>query len=166
MQQAVFIPDTSGSIPCTDMPEATRLLRCGRRPDASLRSAQGLDQPDLRSDSSRPSKFPNVLLRTILKQRMTIFGLTPEALAEKAFVDLSTVNGLLDGSIQRTDVDELDFARISSALSANPDVLSGDATDFLSKPSEYDTPASLLAKARLQQMLDDHAFIQSVLDEH
>lgn len=151
MPQTAFIPDTSPSIPgacgpCSYVPEISRMLTSGRRPRL-------------------PEKFSDIPFQHIMRQRMDIFGLTPETLAEKAFVDLSTINGLLDGSIQKQDIDETELERIGSALSTCVEVLSGDAEDFVSNPSRHDTAASLQAKARLQQMLDDTAFVQSVMDE-
>lgn len=105
----------------------------------------------------------------LLRNRMEQIGYTSSALATKSFVDETLINDLLSNSIEAEQVDEFDMGLLCSALHCNKRFfLNEDARKNDLLVAAYnrgnDNRVSNLAKARIQDYLNDFDFVCDLCD--
>lgn len=105
-----------------------------------------------------------------VQDRMNLLGLTVDEVADKAFMEKQEVNAILQDEIALEDIDEFDLALISSVLHCRPEFFSDASVkekDLLCAAMNRgnDNEKSLKVKAKIQDFLNDFAFVKDVLTE-
>ena len=129
--------------------------------------------------SIKKELFIHILEREVLdmlyigkdvQDRMNLLGLTVDEVADKAFMEKQEVNAILQDEIALEDIDEFDLALISSVLHCRPEFFSDASVkekDLLCAAMNRgnDNEKSLKVKAKIQDFLNDFAFVKDVLTE-
>lgn len=101
-----------------------------------------------------------------LQERMLLFGMSPQNLADTAFVDIHTVQGLLEDRIPVEHVDSFDMDLLANALSCDTAVLTEGKRDLLSGDIPgVKNPQTFAALLEINNLMRDMAFVNSILQE-
>lgn len=105
----------------------------------------------------------------ILYDRMSVFNLDANALAEISFVDDTIINNLLSDTMLFEELDDFDKEMICNALYCDKEYFVNEQIrkrDIISSSLNRggDTPQSILVKGRIQSFLSDYIFIKDILN--
>lgn len=105
-----------------------------------------------------------------MQARMKLLGLTVDEVADKTFMDKRQVDAIIKDKIALEQIDEFDLALISSILHCKPEFFSDASVrekDLLCAAMNRgnDDGKSLKVKAKIQDFLNDFAFVNGVLTE-
>lgn len=104
-----------------------------------------------------------------LQERMYLLGNTVQELAEMAYISEETLQDLLCDRVPCEAIGEYQLSLVCSALHCSPEYFWDEGTrdgDLLvSTKSRNDSVKSMNEKARLQDYVNDYAFLEEVLSE-
>lgn len=105
-----------------------------------------------------------------LRDRMDLLGIDVSALSEITFMDEETINGIIENRISYEDVDEFDMSLICSALHCDTQYFVDSEVrkkDLLISTMNRgkDSVKSMNTKAKIQDFMNDFAFVNEVLLE-
>lgn len=105
-----------------------------------------------------------------LQDRMDLLGIDVSALSEMAFMDEDIINDIIEDKISYEDVDEFDMSLICSALHCDPHYFIDSEIrnkDLLVSTMNRgkDTVKSKKVKAKIQDFMNDFAFVNEILLE-
>lgn len=105
-----------------------------------------------------------------LQDRMNLLGINVSALSEITFIDEETISDIIENRIAYEDVDEFDMSLICSALHCDVQYFIDDEVrnkDLLISTMNRgkDSVKSKKVKAKIQDFMNDFAFINEVLLE-
>lgn len=105
-----------------------------------------------------------------VQDRMNLLGLNVEELADKTFLEENVVNAILNNEIALEEIDEFDLSLICSVLHCRENFftdVSVKEKDLLlaSMNRGADNEKSMNVKAKIQDFMNDFAFVTDVLSE-
>lgn len=105
-----------------------------------------------------------------LQDRMDLLGIDVSALSEMAFMDEDVINDIIEDRISYEDVDEFDMSLICSALHCDSHYFIDSEIrnkDLLVSTMNRgkDTVKSKKVKAKIQDFMNDFAFVNEILLE-
>lgn len=105
-----------------------------------------------------------------LQNRMNLLGIATEDLASKAFMDVDSINGIINNEVAFEEIDEFDLSLICSVLHCQPEYFYDEKVrnrDLLVSTMNRgkDNNKSMNVKAKLQDFISDFAFLNEVLGE-
>ncbi len=107
---------------------------------------------------------------TDMQERMDLLGLTAKQVAERAFMEENDINLIINNKVALDDIDEFDISLICNILHCKPEYF----TDTMVKSKDLlvaamnrgnDNEISIGVKAKIQDFLNDFAFVKEVLAE-
>ena len=106
----------------------------------------------------------------LIKERMELLDMDINSLSDKSFMDINTLESIIEEKISLEDVDEFDLNMIASALYCtseyffNSDVRERDIiTNSLNRGAN--NTKSIIMKGKIQNFVRDFVFIQAIIDE-
>lgn len=107
---------------------------------------------------------------TDMQNRMDLLGLTVNEVAEKTFLEESFINAILCNEVAFEDVDEFDLNLICSVLHCKPEYFTDESVKskdllLVSMNRGCETKQSRMVKAKIQDFMNDFAFVDEVLAE-
>lgn len=105
-----------------------------------------------------------------LQDRMELLGIDASTLSEMTFVDEKIIGDIIDNKSAYEDIDEFDLSLICSVLHCDPFYFVDDKVknkDLLISTMNRgkESVKSKKAKARIQDFMNDYAFVNEVLLE-
>ena len=105
-----------------------------------------------------------------LQDRMSLLGMDVSTLSDMTFIDEDMINGIIDNKTAYEDIDEFDLSLICSTLHCDTryfiDAEVRDKDLLISTMNRgKDTVKSKNVKAKIQDFMNDYAFVNDVLLE-
>ena len=105
-----------------------------------------------------------------LRNRMELLGISISALSEMTFIDEDVINDIIANKLAYEDIDEFDMSLICSTLHCDDDYFVDDEVrnkDLLVSTMNRgkDSAKSKKVKAKIQDFMNDFAFINEILLE-
>lgn len=105
-----------------------------------------------------------------VQDRMDLLGLTVKEVADKTFLEEDAVIAIINNEIPLEGVEEFDFSLLCSVLHCREDFFTNPEVrekDLLSASMNrgLDDKKSMNVKAKLQDFMNDFAFVTDVLSE-
>lgn len=105
-----------------------------------------------------------------LQDRMNMLGISVSTLSDMTFMDEEIINGIIDNKFAFEEIDDFDFALICSALHCDTQYfVDGEVRnrDLLISTMNggKDSVKSKIVKAKIQDFMNDFAFVNEVLLE-
>lgn len=105
-----------------------------------------------------------------LQDRMDLLGLTVEEVADKTFLEEDVIMAIINNEMPLEDIDEFDFSLLCSVLHCQEDFFTNPEArekDFLSASMNrgLDNEKPMNVKAKLQDFMNDFAFVTEILSE-
>lgn len=100
-----------------------------------------------------------------LKTRMNLLDIDISRLSEITFIDKDIINDILEDKLPYEQIDDFDMSMICSALHLDEQYFTNNQArdmDFLSSVSENDSVKSNTVKAKLQDFVNDFAFLNEM----
>lgn len=103
-----------------------------------------------------------------LQDRMNLLGIDVSTLSEMTFIDRDVIEDILNGNLAYEDIDEFDMALICNALHCDEFYFVDRRTrenDLLISTMNRgkDSIKSRIVKAKIQDFMNDYAFVNEVL---
>lgn len=105
-----------------------------------------------------------------IQNRMNVLGLTADEVADRAFMEREDMNAIINNRVALEEIDEFDMSLICSVLHCKTDFFTNaDAKekDLLSASMNrgFDNEKSMKVKAKIQDFMNDYAFVMDILSE-
>ena len=104
-----------------------------------------------------------------LQDRMDLLGLTTEEVADETFLEEDAIKAIINNEISLEDIDEFAFLLLCSVLHCKEDFFTNPEAgeDFLSASINrgLDNEKSMNVKVKLQEFMNDFAFVMEILSE-
>ena len=105
-----------------------------------------------------------------LQDRMNLLGISISTLSEMAFIDEEVISDIINDEVAYEEIDEFDLALICSALHCDPKYFIDSEVrncDLLISTTNRgkDSVKSKNVKAKIQDFMNDYAFVNEVLLE-
>lgn len=106
-----------------------------------------------------------------LRNRMDLLSIDVSALSEMTFIDEDVINDIIDNKLAYEEIDEFDLSLICNALHCDTRYFIDDKirnNDLLISTMNrgMDTVKSKMVKAKIQDFLNDYAFVNDILMEN
>jgi len=105
-----------------------------------------------------------------MQDRMNLLGLTADEVADKAFMEKGEIDAIIQNKIALEEIDEFDLSLICGVLHCKADFFA-DADvkekDLLAASMNRggDNEKSMKVKAKIQDFINDFAFVTNILSE-
>lgn len=105
-----------------------------------------------------------------IQDRMDLLGLTVEEVADKTFIEKNIINEIIQNEIPIEDIDEFDLSLLCSILHCSENFFTDPEVrerDLLSASMNrgLDNKKSMNVKAKLQDFMNDFAFVSEIMSE-
>ena len=105
-----------------------------------------------------------------VQDRMELLGLTVKEVADKTFLEEDVVAAIINNEISLENIEEFDFSLLCSVLHCQEDFFTDSEArerDLLSASMNrgLDDKKSMNVKAKLQEFMNDFAFVTDILSE-
>lgn len=106
----------------------------------------------------------------VLSDRMDSLGINVSTLADMTFMDIDSITSIIEDKKYYEEIDEFDMSLISSALHCAPGFFVDSSVRkndllFSTMNRGRDTVKSRVVKAKIQDFMNDYAFVSEVMTE-
>ena len=100
-----------------------------------------------------------------VQDRMELLGLTIKEVADKTFLEEDVVAAIINNEISLENIEEFDFSLLCSVLHCQEDFFTDSDLLSASMNRGLDDKKSMNVKAKLQDFMNDFAFVTDILSE-